>query len=225
MRVVNKYYKEKLGQDARLNAQVLEFLGKCEAALTLINMHYNDLLVRDVRGEAGALRYAFTERNYKVKFTDKDKKVYEADVEPGVYEGYLLMGEKPGEAIKQAARISELLKIEEKDWTSAQDKELAELKVKRKLAKSFARANRYILEKETVDEKDIKEYCKENVKIILVGNKSDLEDIRKIKIEDGASFAAENGYMFMETSCLKNEYVSECFETLIELCYKENEVV
>ena len=72
---------------------------------------------------------------------------------------------------------------------------------------------------------DIKEYCKENVKIILVGNKSDLEDIRKIKIEDGASFAAENGYMFMETSCLKNFYVSECFETLIELCYKENEVV
>ena len=71
----------------------------------------------------------------------------------------------------------------------------------------------------------IKEYCKQNVIIILVGNKSDLEDIRKIKIEDGASFAAENGYMFMETSCLKNEYVSECFETLIELCYKENEVV
>ena len=156
MRVVNKYYKEKLGQDARLNAQVLEFLGKCEAALTLINMHYNDLLVRDVRGEAGALRYAFTERNYKVKFTDKDKKVYEADVEPGVYEGYLLMGEKPEEAVKQTARYRELYEIEDKDMTSAQKKEFARLKVKRTLAEDFAHANRYILEKETVDEKDIK---------------------------------------------------------------------
>ena len=67
----------------------------------------------------------------------------------------------------------------------------------------------------------IKEYCKENVKIILVGNKSDLEDIRKIKIEDGASFAAENGYMFMETSCLQNKYVADCFETLIEIIGRE----
>ena len=118
-------------------------------------MHYNDLLVRDVRGDAGALRYAFTERNYKVKFTDKDKKVYEADVEPGVYEGYLLMGEKPEEAVKQTARYRELYEIEDKDMTSAQKKEYARLKVKRKLAEDFAHANRYILEKETVDEKDI----------------------------------------------------------------------
>ena len=67
----------------------------------------------------------------------------------------------------------------------------------------------------------IKDSCKENVKVILLGNKTDLEKERKISLEDGANLAAEKGFMFMETSCLKNEYVTDCFETLIDLVYKE----
>lgn len=67
----------------------------------------------------------------------------------------------------------------------------------------------------------IKEKCKEDIKIILLGNKTDLEEKREVPSEEGAIFAAENGYMFMETSCLQNKYVADCFETLIEIIGRE----
>ena len=65
--------------------------------------------------------------------------------------------------------------------------------------------------------KTIKEKCIKNIKIILIGNKTDLEDKRVINKEEGANFALKNGYIFMETSCLKYENVYEAFETIIEL--------
>ena len=68
---------------------------------------------------------------------------------------------------------------------------------------------------------EIKEKCKPEIKVILLGNKTDLEEKREIAPEEGANFAAENNYMFMETSCLKNTYVADCFETLIELSYRD----
>jgi small GTP-binding protein len=67
----------------------------------------------------------------------------------------------------------------------------------------------------------IKENCDDNVKIILLGNKTDLEEQRQIEPEVGAEYAAERGYMFMETSCFTNTNVADCFETLIELTYRE----
>ena len=67
----------------------------------------------------------------------------------------------------------------------------------------------------------IKEKCKENIKIIVLGNKTDLEEKRKVSCEEGSNFAAEKGFMFLETSCLKNSYVADSFETLIELTYRD----
>ena len=69
--------------------------------------------------------------------------------------------------------------------------------------------------------KKIKEKCKADIKIILLGNKTDLEEERKVSQDEGANLAAENCYMFMETSCLKNKYVADCFETLIEIIGRE----
>ena len=63
----------------------------------------------------------------------------------------------------------------------------------------------------------IKEKCKKNVKVILLGNKTDLEDRRQVPPEEGAGFALDNDYIFMETSCLKNDNVADAFETLIEM--------
>ena len=63
----------------------------------------------------------------------------------------------------------------------------------------------------------IMEKCKKNIKVILLGNKADLEDQRKVSSEEAAGFALENDYIFMETSCLKGTNVSDAFETLIEL--------
>ena len=68
----------------------------------------------------------------------------------------------------------------------------------------------------------IKEYCKKNIKVVLLGNKTDLENERKVSQEEGSDFALENDYLFMETSCLKNEHVSDAFETLIEITNNEN---
>ena len=63
----------------------------------------------------------------------------------------------------------------------------------------------------------IKEKCKENIKVVLLGNKTDLEDQRQVPSEEGANFASKNNYTFLETSCLKNTNVAGAFETLIEM--------
>ena len=65
--------------------------------------------------------------------------------------------------------------------------------------------------------KNIKEKCKKNIKVILLGNKADLQNGRKVRPEEGASLAVNNDYMFKETSCVKNENVADAFETLIEI--------
>ena len=72
----------------------------------------------------------------------------------------------------------------------------------------------------------IRERCKKNVKVILVGNKTDLERNRKISYNEGANLAFLNNFLFIETSCLKNENVYEAFEKIIgiyRLSYKNNE--
>ena len=61
----------------------------------------------------------------------------------------------------------------------------------------------------------IKELCKKNVKVILVANKIDLEYKREISYNEGANLAFLNNFLFIETSCLKNENVYESFEKII----------
>ena len=68
----------------------------------------------------------------------------------------------------------------------------------------------------------MKQRCKKGIKTILLGNKTDLEDKRKVPSSDGAEFSQKNNYIFMETSCLKNTNVADAFQTLIELTNREN---
>jgi small GTP-binding protein len=63
----------------------------------------------------------------------------------------------------------------------------------------------------------IKELCEKNIPIILLGNKTDLEDKRQVSQEEGIELARSNKYIFKETSCVKNENVADAFEALIEL--------
>ena len=60
----------------------------------------------------------------------------------------------------------------------------------------------------------IKELCKKNVKVILVGNKIDYENQRQISYDEGAHLAILNNYLFIETSCLLNKNVSKVFEKI-----------
>ena len=75
---------------------------------------------------------------------------------------------------------------------------------------SFDEIKNYYIEK-------IKDNCKKNIQIILLGNKIDLEKSRQISSEEGAKLALENDFIFMESSCFKNENVANAFETLIEI--------
>lgn len=65
--------------------------------------------------------------------------------------------------------------------------------------------------------KKIKELCKKNIPIILLGNKTDKVKERKVQQEEGVKLAFAHKYKFKETSCLKNENVSDSFEALIEM--------
>ena len=65
--------------------------------------------------------------------------------------------------------------------------------------------------------KKIKELCKKNIPIILLGNKTDKVKERKVQQEEGVKLALAHNYKFNETSCLKNDNVSDSFEALIEM--------
>ena len=68
----------------------------------------------------------------------------------------------------------------------------------------------------------IKEYCKKDIPILLLGNKTDLEKEnaqekkREVTYEEGIDLALEESYEFKESSCLQNINVAGAFENLIE---------
>ena len=64
--------------------------------------------------------------------------------------------------------------------------------------------------------KSIKDNCKEDVIILLIGNKADLEEQREVKCDEGISLALQEKYEFKESSCLHNRNVSGAFEYLLE---------
>jgi small GTP-binding protein len=67
----------------------------------------------------------------------------------------------------------------------------------------------------------IKEKCKSDIKVILVGNKIDLENEIEVSYEEAAKFALLNNYLYIETSCVRNKNVFEAFEKIIGLAYLE----
>ena len=56
--------------------------------------------------------------------------------------------------------------------------------------------------------------------IIIVGNKSDLEDSREVSTDEGREFADKHGYHFYETSAKTAEHVKEAFDDIFEQLYK-----
>ena len=67
----------------------------------------------------------------------------------------------------------------------------------------------------------IKENCYKIIKVVLLGNKKDLEKNRKVPVEDGIKLAEENEFIFMESSCYSNHNVADAFTTLIEMTNSE----
>ena len=58
--------------------------------------------------------------------------------------------------------------------------------------------------------------------IVIVGNKIDLEDKRKVSTEEGRKFALSHNLLFLETSALTGKGLKEAFSILINKVYEKN---
>eukprot|EP00250_Pteridium_aquilinum_P008792 c18211_g1_i1 orf=68-763(+) len=67
---------------------------------------------------------------------------------------------------------------------------------------------------------ELKTHSDTTVVIMLVGNKSDLEEAREVWVEEGSAFAEENGLFFLETSALNSTNVNYAFQTMVREIYK-----
>lgn len=66
---------------------------------------------------------------------------------------------------------------------------------------------------------DAKKYSNENIVIMLVGNKTDLEHKRAVSTEEGERFARENNLIFLETSAKTAANVEEAFVQTAQRIY------
>ncbi|OHT02963.1 Ras-related protein RABA1c [Tritrichomonas foetus] len=57
----------------------------------------------------------------------------------------------------------------------------------------------------------------ENMSVVLVGNKSDLQDLRAVSIEEAEDFSKANNIHFLETSGKESTNVDEAFKELVEM--------
>ncbi len=65
---------------------------------------------------------------------------------------------------------------------------------------------------------EVRSNCRRPVKIMLIGNKTDLIDNRKVSTDEAKLFAMQNDIMFMETSAKTNlnNSVNNAFDAVIE---------
>jgi small GTP-binding protein len=75
--------------------------------------------------------------------------------------------------------------------------------------KSFEQIKNYFIN-------EIKDKCKKNVIVLLLGNKADKEDQREVTLQEGVDLALKEKYEFKESSCLHNQNVAGAFEYLLE---------
>ena len=73
---------------------------------------------------------------------------------------------------------------------------------------SFENLNSWLIE--------IEKNANKNVYKLLIGNKCDLEDKRKVTYQEGKDFATSNGMQFIETSAKADTKVKEAFELLTQ---------
>ena len=79
---------------------------------------------------------------------------------------------------------------------------------------SFENLNSWLIE--------IEKNANKNVYKLLIGNKCDLEEKRKVTYQEGKDFAESNGMKFIETSAKTASKVQEAFELLTNEIIKAN---
>ncbi|KAJ6242158.1 hypothetical protein M0813_22931 [Anaeramoeba flamelloides] len=71
-------------------------------------------------------------------------------------------------------------------------------------------------------QEDVFNNCKPKVQFILIGNKKDKEDYRKVSVEIAKKYAKENNMSFLETSAKDNINVGKAFLQVLEQCVENN---
>ncbi|KAF6170327.1 hypothetical protein GIB67_043017 [Kingdonia uniflora] len=62
---------------------------------------------------------------------------------------------------------------------------------------------------------ELRSHADKNIVIILIGNKSDLENQRAVPTEDAKEFAQKEGLFFLETSALEATNIETAFSTIL----------
>lgn len=71
---------------------------------------------------------------------------------------------------------------------------------------------------------NLKQYCDQNITIILIGNKIDLDTEREVSTEEGQALANINDLPFFETSAKSGHNIHICFYHAVDkICEKINE--
>lgn len=68
--------------------------------------------------------------------------------------------------------------------------------------------------------KELRDHADANTVIMLVGNKSDLRDLRAVSTEEAMAFAEKNNLAFIETSALEATGVDTAFQRILTEIYK-----
>ena len=66
----------------------------------------------------------------------------------------------------------------------------------------------------------VRDKCRLNTPIILVGNKSDLVDQREISTHDAQAFANESNLLYAETSAKGDLNVQNAFQKIVDRLYE-----
>mmetsp|Transcript_12826 Transcript_12826/g.10958 ORF Transcript_12826/g.10958 Transcript_12826/m.10958 type:complete len:107 (+) Transcript_12826:411-731(+) len=62
----------------------------------------------------------------------------------------------------------------------------------------------------------IKNSCRKNVSVVLIGNKRDLESQREVSVKQGQEIANQNGFGFYETSAKDKMNIDSAFDFLMD---------
>ena len=68
--------------------------------------------------------------------------------------------------------------------------------------------------------KELRDHADSNIRIMLVGNKTDLRHLRAVATDDAQSFAEAEGLSYIETSALEATNVEEAFQLILGDIYR-----
>ncbi len=72
---------------------------------------------------------------------------------------------------------------------------------------------------------DVRQFAEKDIKLVLIGSKSDLREERVVTVQEARKYAKKNGIRtYIEVSAKSNTNVDVCFQELTEFIFDEKEI-